>query len=213
MVRSNLAIVIPACNEAITIGEIVRAVSPFGQAIVIDDCSHDKTATIADDNGAIVVSNPNNQGYDRSLNNGFITADEHGFEYIITFDADGQHPADYIPRFVELLDDGNDVVVGERQKKQRVSEYIFGWVMRLKYGVADPLCGMKAYRVKVFHRLGWFDSYGSIGTELVLYALKNRLRVVTVSIPSKERVDQPRLGNFSGNIKIFRAMFLGFFRP
>lgn len=65
MVRSSLAIVIPACNEATTIGETVQAVSRFGQAIVIDDCSHDKTATIADDNGAIVVSHPNNQGYDR----------------------------------------------------------------------------------------------------------------------------------------------------
>ena len=47
MVRSSLAIVIPACNEATTIGETVQAVSRFGQAIVIDDCSYDKTATIA----------------------------------------------------------------------------------------------------------------------------------------------------------------------
>lgn len=112
-----------------------------------------------------------------------------------------------------MLDDGNDVVVGERQKKQRVSEYIFGWIMQMRYGIADPLCGMKAYKVQVFRRLGWFDSYGSIGTELVLFALKTRLRVVTISIPSQERVDQPRFGSFSGNAKIFRAMFLGCFRP
>jgi len=54
---------------------------------------------------------------------------------------------------IDLLEQGFKVVVGVRSKFQRVSEYIFSWVSIWRWGIKDPLCGMKAYRIDVFNQL------------------------------------------------------------
>ena len=72
---------------------------------------------------------------------------------------------------------------------------------------------MKAYRCEVFKRLGHFDSYGSIGTELCIFAAKNNFKIAQVQFEVAERIDEPRFGDFWGaNWKIFRAIILGVVR-
>ena len=51
------------------------------------------------------------------------------------------------------------------------------------------ICGMKAYKTEVYHALGHFDSYGSIGTEL-LFAVKMGFNIAEVPIMIKRRQDQ-----------------------
>ena len=74
----------------------------------------------------------------------------------------------------------------------------------------DPLCGMKGYRASVYTQRGWFDSYGSIGTELCLYAARIGLRVEQIPVRTFDRADQPRFGRrWSANRRILRALALG----
>lgn len=213
MARPKVAIVIPAFNEEKTIGTIVESVLTHGAAIVVDDGSDDDTAKIAKAAGAEVVRHRYNRGYDGALNSGFEKAITLGSEIIITFDADGQHSVSLINNYLTEIYNGADVVVGIRNRRARLSEVIFSWISTKLWNINDPQCGMKAYRSEVYRRLGHFDSYGSIGTELCIFAAKNNFQIAQVPFEIKERVDQPRFGGFWGaNWKIFRAIALGVLR-
>ena len=208
MDKCKVAIVIPAYNEAATIQDVVRSVSCYGTVFVVDDASTDNTKTEAKKAGADVISHAINLGYDEALNSGFSTVNEKGFDIVITFDADGQHSAELIEQYISLIEVGADVVVGIRNRFQRPSEYVYSRVSRIKWGIHDPLCGMKAYRLDVYRELGFFDSYRSIGTELAIFAAKMNMIVNQIPILVKERADKPRFGNqVSANLIILKALF------
>jgi hypothetical protein len=92
-------------------------------------------------------------------------------------------------------------------------EHLFAWYTNLRYGVKDHLCGMKAYRTDVYKALGHFDSYGSIGTELTIFAAKNGYRMRQIGINVRERSGESQFGQMlSGNYKIMLAMILSIWR-
>lgn len=207
MARSRIGIVIPAFNEASTIGAVVGAVAGYGTPIVVDDGSSDLTSQFASAAGAVVVSHTCNNGYDAALNSGFVRAAELGCDFIVTMDADGQHDPTFLPAFLHELERGADVVVGVRDKRQRLAEHVFAFVSRKLWGISDPLCGLKAYRIEIYLELGYFDSYNSIGTELAIYASRNKKIVTQLPVTTRERLDSPRFGRrFSSNHRIFRAL-------
>lgn len=209
MDRYRVGIVIPTLNESSTIQGIVESASVYGVPIVIDDGSTDNTAALAKQSGAVVVEHEKNRGYDVALNSGFEKAAELGTQIIITIDADGQHDPSLIQKFIEAIDSGADIVVGIRSRRQRFAEHLFAWYTGSRFGVKDPLCGMKAYRTAVYRALGHFDVYGSIGTELTIFAAKKGYRVGQIAFEVRERSGQSRFGQMLlGNYKIIRAMML-----
>lgn len=212
MVRCRIGIVIPAFNEALNIASIVKAVILYGIPIVVDDASTDCTAALAARNGAIVVTHEYNGGYDRALSSGFKKAAEMGLEMIVSIDADGQHDPSLLQRFIDEIDRGSDIVVGVRSRRQRFSENLFAFYTNSRFGIRDPLCGMKAYRMSVYKWTGHFDSYKSIGTELMLVAVRNGFIISQVEFSVRDRVGASRFGNIiSGNYKIIRSLILSFF--
>lgn len=213
MDRSRIAIVIPALNESATIADIVEAAGRYGVPIVVNDGSTDDTAELAKQAGAVVVSHDRNRGYDTALNSGFKKAVALGSEVIITVDADGQHDPSLLQKFIDQIEAGADVVVGIRSRRQRFAEHIFAWYASLRFGIEDPLCGMKAYRMAVYQALGHFDSYGSIGTELAIFASKKGCRLSQIPFEVRERKDQSRFGQaLVGNCRIIRAIALSTWR-
>lgn len=209
MDRSRIAILIPALNEEKTILDVVKKSNFYGQSIVIDDGSTDMTKEIAKSAGAIVFSHKKNLGYDDALNTGFEKALSLQYEYIITLDADGQHQPILLKKFIRLLNDGCQLVLGVRNKKARFAEYLFGFLTKKKHGICDPLCGLKGYNRKVYELTGYFDSYKSIGTELMLKTVSNGLSFKQVFFQVKNRADKPRLGSiFFVNLKILRSLFI-----
>lgn len=209
MGKYRVVIVIPALNEASTIAAIVEAVGKYGVPIVVDDGSADNTAELAQQVGAYLVTHESNQGYDAALNSGFKKASELGAEIIITVDADGQHDPSLIQKFIDVIDYGADVVVGIRSHQQRFAEHLFALYTWSRFGVKDPLCGMKAYRADIYKAQGYFDSYGSIGTQLTIYAAKNGYRIEQIEFNVRDRSGKSRFGQvLSGNYKIIRAMLL-----
>ena len=210
----RIAFVIPALNEERSIARVVESLRGLGTPIVVDDGSQDRTAQLARDAGADIVSHPANRGYDNALNSGFERAAQQGFDYIITFDADGQHDPSLVQRFVQELDAGASVVIGVRDRKQRLGEHVFAWIARMAWGIADPLCGMKGYRRDLYQSLGHFDSYRSIGTELAIHAARTHRKIAQVPVRTFEREDQPRFGRrLSANWRILRAAWLALVPP
>jgi glycosyltransferase involved in cell wall biosynthesis len=207
--RRLVAIVIPALNEERTVAAVVQAACLQGVCVVVDDGSEDATAQIASAAGALVVRHEVNRGYDAALDSGFRCAAEAGCLVVVTLDADGQHDPSLVDRFIEAIDAGADVVLGVRSRKARLAESIFSAYTRWRWGIADPLCGFKAYRIEVFQALGHFDSYESIGTELTLFAAHRGLRIAQVPFRVGDREGPPRFGRrLSANWRILRALLL-----
>jgi glycosyltransferase involved in cell wall biosynthesis len=205
--------VIPALNESRTIVAVVAAASRHGTVIVVDDGSSDDTAALARGAGARVVSHGGNRGYDAALNSGLAEAARLDCDAVITLDADGQHDPALVTRFIEQLQAGADVVLGVRDQLPRFSERLFALYARARFGIPDPLCGMKAYRMPIYRALGHFDSYGSIGTELMLFAARRGYSIAYVPFNVLPRQDSPRFGRLLlANWRILRAMVLSFAR-
>ncbi|MBU1626904.1 glycosyltransferase family 2 protein [bacterium] len=109
--KNKISIIIPALNEEATIAEVIRSVKPFGdEIIVVDGNSKDLTAQTAKSEGAIVVKD-NSKGKGDALR---VGASNSTGDIIIFIDADGSHnPAD-IPKIIEALENGADLVIGSR---------------------------------------------------------------------------------------------------
>lgn len=209
----RVAVVIPALNESHSIAHVVRAIRPYAYTIVVDDGSVDDTSELARREGAQVMRHPRRRGYDQALETGMRQAAHLNFAFVITMDADGQHRAELIPLFVAELVRGASVVVGVRDKHQRLAEKGFSIVSRMLWGVRDPLCGMKGYGVDVFREAGCFDSYGSIGTELTIRACRSGLPIAQVPVSTQDRVGDARFGaGLKPNLRILRALLLGLLR-
>jgi len=188
---------------------VVKAASDYGQPIVVNDCSNDDTASLAEKAGAVVVSHETNLGYDGALNSGFIKAAQLDCQYIITLDADGQHNPKLIRIFIDALEGDADMVLGIRSNKPRISEHLFALVTNRKFGIKDPLCGLKGYNIKIYDALGYFDSYESIGTELMVFAASNNFSFTQIFFNVEDRQDTPRFGSsLKANMKILRALAL-----
>lgn len=209
----RVAAVLPALNEAASIEKVVRAIAPYAQAIVVDDGSTDGTGDLARAAGAIVVRHERNRGYDQALQSGLLHAVEQNFECAITLDADGQHDPGLLQRFIDAISSGADIVIGARDRHQRWSESLFAVVGHALWGIDDPLCGMKAYRCTLLRKAIWFDSYGSIGTELTLRAVRSGIAFAQVPVQTRPRQGRSRFGSgLRANWRIFRAMMIGVVR-
>ena len=207
MDKYKVAIVVPAYNEERTIGEVVKSISNYGDVILVNDASTDATKEIALKMNVILINNKINLGYDKALNMGFSEADKRNYNAVITFDADGQHSPDSLKMYIECLENGVDLVLGVRKKTGRVAEWIFMLYTHKKFKWQDPLCGMKGYSMSLYRGQGYFDSYGSIGTELSHYGLKNNYSFKQLNIPIKNRKDTPRFSStIKANFYILRAL-------
>ena len=114
----RVTIVIPAFNEEGGIGNVLTALRgdlPPGVAeiVVVDDGSTDRTAEIAEANGARVLRHPSNRGYGASLKTAIRAVDT---EYVLTMDADGQHRLEDVAKLCEAVSAARrpDCVIGHR---------------------------------------------------------------------------------------------------
>jgi glycosyltransferase involved in cell wall biosynthesis len=209
MERPRVGIVVPALNEAATIAAFVERISQYGQVIVVDDGSTDATAELSRKAGADVVSHRVNEGYDGALNTGFARAAELGCTYIITVDADGQHDPSQLAQMIALLDEGNECVLGVRDRFARIGETIFGCCANFMWGIADPMCGMKGYAASLYTSAGRFDRYKLIGSELAVRSVVAGCRTARINVIVRDRLDSPRFGRaMLANYRILRAMFI-----
>jgi len=114
----ELLVFIPAWNEEESLPAVLtelRESLPAADVLVVDDGSTDRTASIARELGAEVLSFGENRGLQAGIAAGYTWAAEHGYAYCGRVDADGQHPAAELRRLLELVRSGDtDVAVGSR---------------------------------------------------------------------------------------------------
>lgn len=113
---SRVFVVVRAYNEARVIRDVVRLLCErFDHVVVVDDGSTDSTAACLCGLKVILISHCVNLGGGAALQTGITYALSHGAEWILTFDADGQHRLDDALKLLDLLQSGDcDVVFGSR---------------------------------------------------------------------------------------------------
>ena len=160
----QLSIVLPAKNEAAAIGATVEKIHAqllqmqiVGEieVLVVNDGSTDNTAAVAQAAGARVVHHPYSKGNGAAIKTGARAASG---EVIVFMDADGQHdPAD-IPRLLDKLAQGYDMVVGARQRGSQASvgrglaNRFYNWFASYMTGhkIEDLTSGFRAVRADKF---------------------------------------------------------------
>jgi hypothetical protein len=202
------AIVVPALDEEGTVAEVVAAVAPYGTVGVVDDGSTDRTGPVAAAAGAVVLRHDVNGGYDAALRTGFAWAAEFGFDAVVTIDADAQHDPSRIGDLLGPLARGEaDAVVGARSGLPRWSERLFAAWTRRRYGLTDPLCGMKAFTLDTYRAHPASMAGRPIGTGLLLACLRSGGTVAQVAVPTRPRLGRPRFGgSVRANLLILRAL-------
>ena len=152
----KINIIIPAYNEADTIGTVVLRVKdlyPKAEIIVIDDGSSDATAKIANQSGAAVFCHPYNIGNGAAVKTGIRVATG---DIFIFMDGDGQHRPEDIARMIELFPE-YDMVVGARKKggqasyKRAVGNRVYNWLASYvtKFPVKDLTSGFRAIKADI----------------------------------------------------------------
>ncbi|MFQ5586940.1 MAG: glycosyltransferase family 2 protein [Thermodesulfobacteriota bacterium] len=114
----EILIIIPAYNEAESIGDVISSIkkaSISADIIVINDGSTDDTGTIARKSDAIVINHPCNLGIGATMQTGYRFAASQGYGFAVQVDGDGQHPPEQVVRLLGPLMEGSaDVVIGSR---------------------------------------------------------------------------------------------------
>ena len=156
-------IVIPSYNEEASIGDVldeIKELVPQIPILVIDDGSIDKTAQLAEEHGAKIISLPYNSGYGVALQTGYIYAHKNNYSIVIQMDADGQHDPACIQDLLREAERSDvDVVIGSRflgentyqtSLARRIGMFIFGKLASIfcKAKVSDPTSGFQAVKGK-----------------------------------------------------------------
>ena len=195
--RHNIAVVIPALNEALRIRGVVEgALAQCDRVIVVDDGSDDDTAAQLADLPVTLLRHARRMGKGASLRDGFREALRQGARAVLTMDGDGQHAAADIPR---LLDAANRhpgcVVIGARLRKRsqqplhrRLANEFGDWGIAwgTGYQVADSQSGQRLYPAAVA-ALDAVPGEDFVFEAQILISASRRLGTRCVSVPIESR--------------------------
>jgi polyprenyl-phospho-N-acetylgalactosaminyl synthase len=190
----SIWIVIPAYNEVAIIGRVVGDLVERGYAVVVvDDGSDDATGMTARAAGAAMVTHPFNLGQGAALQTGIAFALMQGADYLVTFDADGQHRAADIDGLVHaLLAQNADFALGSRflgtapdmPASRRLLLKAATWFTRATTGlcITDTHNGLRAMTRRGASRIKLRQNRMAHASEILHAVARSGLRYVEVPV-------------------------------
>jgi glycosyltransferase involved in cell wall biosynthesis len=194
-------VIVPIYNEARSVAKVLCEVRHFAggaDILAIDDGSTDETRVILSaEPGVSILEHASNEGYGRSLIDGFAYAQAGGYDRMATIDCDEQHEPRLIPAFLDALDtEGADVVSASRYvpglqggheppgDRLRINRTITERVNRTAgWELTDAFCGFKAYSVASVAGLALSEPGYGMPLEFWIRAAAAGLTVVERPIP------------------------------
>jgi len=191
-VTGKIAVIIPALNAERTLPQVVvDARAQLEPVLVIDDGSSDATGEVARAAGATVIRHPVNRGKGGALKTGFQWALENGFDGVITLDADGQHLAAEIPKFVRERESGADLIIGGRSHlfeqmlpRRRMANRFSAACIAFASGVkiTDSQSGFRYYSANLLRKVKLRAEGFDMESEVIVRAGRRQFGVVTIPI-------------------------------
>ena len=220
----KVSVVIPCLNEESAIGAVVdearegiASAGGDGEVIVVDNGSTDRSAEIAASHGAVVVAEPE-RGYGRAYLTGLAQARG---DYVVMADADGTYPVHELAKFVDSLEQGNDLVLGSRfngkihagampWSHRWIGNPVLTGMLNRMFGVrvSDAHCGMRAIRRSTLETLDLHSTGMEFASEMVFKAFRRKLTVGEIPIDYFPRKGESKLSRFSDAWRHVRFMLL-----
>jgi glycosyltransferase involved in cell wall biosynthesis len=210
----DVAVVMGTYDEEQAIGRVlddVDRVTDGKASVVCVDSSSDRTPEIARDRGARVIRQEP-QGYGVAVHRALQAADR---PVIVTTDCDDTYPMAALPRFLDAVNSGYDVVSGDRLTRgaeamprfNRLGNHAFALLASLLVGerVRDTTTGMRAYRREVIEAIEWTENTG-LSAELLLRPLLRGYRVTEIQIEYRERAGETTLDPLAGGAAIAKSI-------
>ena len=218
-----VSVVIPCLNEAGNIEECVRSardalrqMQVSGEVVVADNDSEDDSARLAEQAGARVVVEQR-RGYGSAYLAGFAASRG---RYIVMADADLTYDFNEIPRFVEALEQGAEMVIGDRM--DNIQPGAMPWLHRyvgnpiltgllnlfFRTGINDAHCGMRALRRDVLPRLDLRTTGMEFASEMVIRASKEHLQIAEFPIEYHPRGGESKLSSFRDGWRHLRFLLV-----
>jgi hypothetical protein len=187
-----------------------------GEVLVVDNGSTDGSGPLAAGAGAEVVEEPR-RGYGNAYLAGLAAARG---RYIVMLDADMTYDAGELPRFVKALEDGGDMVLGDRMESiqpgampwlhRHVGNPMLTGLLNTLFGtqVKDAHCGMRAVRRDVLPRLDLRTSGMELASEMVIRAAKAGLDIRQFPIEYRPRQGESKLSTWSDGWRHLRFLLI-----
>ncbi|USB32953.1 glycosyltransferase family 2 protein [Paenibacillus sp. YPG26] len=196
----KILIIIPAYNEE---GSIVRVIqdinthAPEADIVVVNDGSTDRTEELALGAGAHVLTMPFNVGIGGGMQTGYMYARNNGYDVAIQMDADGQHPAEELPKLIAKASD-HDLVIGSRfveatsyrsSSARRVGIIFFSKLVTLvtRQKFTDTTSGFRAAGRKVINLYSEYYPMDYPEVESIVYLKRRGCKLTEVSTEMRSR--------------------------
>lgn len=201
--------VIPFYNEENTIGKTIELVSNFTDLIIaVNDGSTDKSEfNIPHEKNVIVLNHNKNGGKGKALRTGFEESIKRNSKYTITIDADLQHDPEFIPNFIETINNF-DIVIGNRLHdvtnmplQRRASNFLTSFFLskKLNVKITDSQSGYRIFKTEILKDILPEHSGFEAESEMIVKAARKNYKIGFVNIPVI-------YGNDSSKMKVWQAI-------
>lgn len=202
--KDKILIVIPAYNEAENIGKVLKELkkdAPFADVLVINDCSKDDTKKIVEKNGVKCITGVFNMRYAMAVQTGIKYAYQNDYDYVIQFDADGQHIAkEAVKLYEKARETKSDIVIGSRYLEdtgypcpffRKVGTKFFASIIKLscKQKIADPLSGFQCLNrsvIEKYSKMGGYPEFPDANLVIEMLLLGYKITEVPVKMRLRE---------------------------
>ena len=210
----DLSVVMGTYNEEAAIGTVlddIERVTDGRAEVVCVDGSDDRTPEIAREHGATVIEQEP-QGYGVAVREALLSASR---PVVVTTDCDDTYPMDALPEFLDYINEGYDVVSGDRLYHgadpmpafNRFGNAAFAAIASVLMGerVHDTTTGMRAYRSEVIEKIDWTENTG-LSAELLIRPLMRGYEVREEPITYAERAGETKLDPIQGGAEILKSI-------
>ena len=210
----DLSVVMGTYNEEEAIETVLTDIEEVtdGKAeVVCVDGSSDRTPEIAREHGATVIEQEP-QGYGVAVREAILTPDR---PIVVTTDCDDTYPMEQLPEFLDLINEGYDVVSGDRLYHgaeampafNRLGNHLFALGASVLMGtrVHDTTTGMRAYRRELIQDIEWTENTG-LSAELLIRPVMRGYDVREHPISYAERKGETKLDPIEGGLAIAKSI-------
>ncbi len=219
MKKDRVLFVIPAYNEEENIAKVLNELkkdAPFADVIVINDCSKDNTCGVVKKHKIKCINNVFNMRYAMAVQTGIKYAKYNNYDYVIQFDADGQHIAkEAIKLYKKIKETGADIVIGSRYLNKdfkypffkKLGTKMFSILIKLfcRKEITDPLSGFQCLNKDVidkYSKIGEYPEYPDANLVIDMLCQGYKIEEVCVNM----RLRESGVSMHSGIIKPIKYM-------
>jgi len=218
--EEKIAVLIPAYNEELTIGKLVKDLkNKADKIIVVNDGSTDSTAEEAEKNGAIVLHHQKRKGKGETLKTGFDYILKNDYQAVLTMDGDGQHLPLEVGKFIETFKKSSDnigMIIGFRRRnirKMPLDRLLTNWFTSTVVSlfchqrIPDTQCGFRLIRTSALQRIKLLTSHFDTESEILVKIAKRGFKISSIPIKIIYQEEKSKIDPFSDTLRFFKFVF------